>query len=56
MLKALSDNNDGNISSSLINLYHYIAECYEDEFLPAAEDSSAMETTSMMNDVEINIS
>ena len=38
MLKVLSDNVDGNISSSLINVCHYIAEWYEDEFVPAAED------------------
>ena len=64
MLKALSDNVDGNISSSLINLCHYIVECYEDEFVSAAEDSglifsgsmSVIETASMMNDVGINIS
>ena len=51
-----------NLSSSLINLCHYIAEYYEDEFVSAAGDSgltfsgsmSAIETASMMNDVGIN--
>ena len=38
MLKVLSDNVEWNISSSLINLCHYIAECYEDEFVSATED------------------
>ena len=38
MLKSLSNNVDGNMSSSLINVCHYMAECYEDEFVPAAED------------------
>ena len=39
MIVALSDNVEGNISSSLINLCHYIAEYYEDEFVSAAGDS-----------------
>ena len=39
MLKALSNNVDGNISTSLINLCHYITECCEDEFVSAAGDS-----------------
>ena len=64
MLKALSNNVDGNISTSLINLCHYITECCEDEFVSAAGDSgltfsgsiSTIETASMMNDVSINIS
>ena len=64
MLETLSDNIKGNISSSLINLCHYIAEYYEDEFVSAAGDSgltfsssmSAIETASMMNDIGINIS
>ena len=64
MIVALSDNIEGKISSSLINLCHYIAEYYEDEFVSAAGDSgltlssslSAIETTSIMNDVGINIS
>ena len=30
MLEALSDNVEGNISSSLINLCHYITAYYED--------------------------
>ena len=64
MLESLSDNFEGNILSRLINLCYYIAEYYEDEFLSVAGDScltfsgsiSAIETTSMMNDVGINIS
>ena len=64
MLVALFDNVEGNISSSLINLCHYIAEYYEDEFVSAAGylgltfsgSMSAIETVSMMNDVGINIS
>ena len=64
MLVALSNNVEGNISSSLINSCHYIAEYYEDEFVSTADDSgwtfsgsmSAIETASMMNDVGINIS
>ena len=39
MLEAQSDNIDGIISSSLINLSHYFAECYEDEFILATGDS-----------------
>ena len=39
ILEALSDNVEENISSSLINLCHYIAEYYEDEFVSAAGDS-----------------
>ena len=64
MLVALSDNVEGNILSGLINLCHYIAEYYEDEFVSAAGDSglnfsgsiSAINTAIMMNDVGINIS
>ena len=64
MLEALSNNVKGNISSSLINLCHYIAEFYEEEYISAAGDSgltlsgsmSAIETTSMVNVVGINIS
>ena len=64
ILEGLCDNNEGNVSSSLINLCHYIAECHEEEFLLATGDSSlnfsgqisAIETTSMMHDVGINIS
>ena len=64
MLEALSDNVERNISSILINLCHYIAEYYEDEFVSATGDSgltfsgsiSTIETTSMMNDIGINIS
>ena len=39
MLEALSGNVGGNISSSLINLCHYIAEYYEDELVSAAGGS-----------------
>ena len=64
MLEALSNNGNGNISSSLINLCHYIAKFYEEEYVSAAGDSgltfsgfmSAIETASMMNDVGINTS
>ena len=64
MLGALSSNVEENIISSLINLCHYIAECYEDEFVLATDDSdltisgsmSTIETASMINDVGINIS
>ena len=64
MLEELSDNVEGNISSNLINLCHYIAEYYEDEFVWAAGDSgltfsgsiSTIENASMMNGVGINIS
>ena len=64
MLVALSNNVEGNISSSLINSCHYIAEYYKDKFVSAAGDSgwtfygsmSTIETASMMNDVGINIS
>ena len=64
MLEALSDNVEDFFSSSLINLCHYMAEYYEGEFVSAAGDlgltfsalMSAIETTSMINDVDINIS
>ena len=64
MLEALSDNVEGNMSSSLINVCHCIAEYYEDEFVSAAGDTglifsgsiSPIETTSMINDSGINIS
>ena len=64
MLEALYNNIEGSISSSLIYLCHYIAECYENEFVSAAGDSgltfsssiSTIETISMINDVDINIS
>ena len=39
MLEALSDNVEGNISSSLNNLCHYIAEYYEDGFVSTAGNS-----------------
>ena len=63
MFEVLSNNVEENISSSLINVCHYIAEYYEDEFVSAASDSgltfsgsmSDIETASMMNDIGINI-
>ena len=64
-LKALSCNIDDNCHpSSTINLCHYLAENYEDEFISAAGDSdltfsgqmSAIETSSLMSDVGFNIS
>ena len=47
-----------------MNLCHYIAECYENDFVSATGDSgltfsssmSTIETASMMNDVGIHIS
>ena len=39
ILKALSNNVEGNSSSSLMNVCHYIAECCEDKFVSAAGDS-----------------
>ena len=39
MLEALSDNVEGNISSSLINLCHYITAYYEDWFVSTAGNS-----------------
>ena len=39
ILVALSDNVEGNISSSLIHLCHYSAEYFKDEFVSAAGDS-----------------
>ena len=64
MLEALSNNGNGNISSSLINLCHYIPDFYEEEYISAAGESgfkfsgsmSTIETASMMNDVGIHIS
>ena len=64
MLEVLYNNVNGNISSSLINLCHCIAEFYEEEYVSTAGDSgltfsgsmSAIESASMMNDVGINIS
>ena len=63
MLKFLYDNAVENITSSLINLFHYIAEYYENEFVSATEVSgltlsssmSYIKTASVMNDVGINI-
>ena len=64
-LKALSCNIDDKYHpSSTINLYRYLADSYEDEFISAADDSglifsgqmSAVETASLMSDVGINIS
>ena len=62
--KTLSDTVEGNISSSLINLCHYIAEYYKDQFVSATSDSgltlsslmSTIDITSILNDVGINIS
>ena len=64
MLEALSNNIEGSISSSLINLFPYLADCFENEFVSAAGDSdllfsssiSTIITISMINDVDINIS
>ena len=64
MLKALSDNVEENISSSLMTECKYIAECYEGEFVSAFCETglnfsgsiSAIETASMTNDVGSNIS
>ena len=64
-LKALSCNIDDNYHpSSTINLFRYLADNYEDEFISAAGDSSltfsgqmsAVKTASMMSDVGLNIS
>ena len=64
-LKSLSCNSDDNYHpSSTINLCRYLVENYEDEFITAAGNSglsfsgqmSAIETTSMMSDVGLNIS
>ena len=60
-LEALSNNVNGNISSSLLN---YMAEFYEEEYTSTTGDSglivsgfmSAIETASMMNDDSITIS
>ena len=38
MLEVLSNNVNGNISSSLIKLCHYIAEFYEEEYVSTAGD------------------
>ena len=64
MLEALSNNINGNISSSLINLCHYMTKFYEEEYTSATGDSgltysgsmSTIESASMMNDFGINIS
>ena len=64
MLEVLSNNVNGNISSSLVNLCHYVADFYEEEYVSIAGDSeltfsgsmSAIKTSSMMNDVGIHIS
>ena len=61
----LSSNSDDNYySASIIHLYHYLAETYEDDFISATSDSgltfssqiSAVETSSMMIDIRLNIS
>ena len=64
ILEVLFNNLEGNLSSSLINVYHYITECYKEKFISAAGNSGltfsgqipTIETVSMMNDVGINIS
>ena len=64
MLEAISDNVEGTISLSLINVWQYFGEFYEDEFISATGDSgltfscwiSATKTLSIMNDVDINMS
>ena len=64
-LKSLSCDSDNNYHpSSTMNLCRYLAENYEDKFMTAAGDSGlsfsgqmpAVETTSMMNDIGLNIS
>ena len=64
-LEVLSSNSDNSdYSLSIINLCRYLAETYEDEFIPAAGDSdltlssemSAVETTSIISDNGLNIS
>ena len=64
-LKALSCNIDDNYHpSSIITLYRYLADNYEVEFISTAGDSgltfsgqiSAVETASLMSDVDLNIS
>ena len=63
-LKALSCNIDDNYHpSSTINVCRYLADNYEDEFISATGDSSlifsgkmsAVETSSMMSDIGLNI-
>ena len=64
-LKVSSCNSDNNYHpSSTINICRYLADNYEDEFITAAGDSSlsfsgqisAVETTSMISDIGLNIS
>ena len=64
-LKVLSYNSDNNYHlSSTINGCRYLADNYEDGFISAAGGSgltfssqmSAVETTSMISDVDLNIS
>ena len=64
-LKVSYCNSDNNYHlSSTTHLCHYLAENYEDEFINAAGDSglsfsgqiSAVETTSMISDIGLNIS
>ena len=37
-LDALASNMEENSSSSVLNVYHYLANNHEDEFIPAAND------------------
>ena len=64
-LKVLSCNSDNNNHPSpTINVYRYLGQNYEDECISTTGDSdltfsgqiSAVETTSMMSDVGLNIS
>ena len=62
-MRSTTWNIEGTISSTLINLCHYIPVYYEDGFISAVGDSglifsdemTTIETTSIMNDVGINI-
>ena len=63
MLRTLSDSVEEHISSSSINVCHYIAEWYEDKFVSAAGGSGltfpgsmyVIKMASTINDVDINI-
>ena len=58
--EVLSSNSDnGHYSSSIVNVCLYLADTYEDDFISAASNygqMSVVETTSMINDVGLNIS
>ena len=58
--EVLSSNSDNShYSTSIVNVCLYLAETYEDDFISAASNSgqmSVVETTSMINDVGLNIS